>query len=331
MNKYLTLLILLSSASVFGQTSYEIKGFSEKYIGILTIEKGYEDALFNKGEISIFNTERNENVIQVFSDEFIFEKDNVLDVGNETLQLPYGSQNIILYQDFNFDGIKDIAVTDGQNNCDQASSFQVYLADDNGFIHSPEFTKLTQDYCGLFEVDDGKETIKTMISKGCCWHEYSEFKVLENIPIAIKIVQVSLNENGITEDCIEEKRVGNQMVQKEYSRIAGSADIIEVYSLSFEDGKKMEVYRAFAFDDFLFYVFVDENDKIELLYTDEFFYEESKLTLTFIHQDATYRIYSKGMTVHTGEKTVDWKAVSVRENGSLSSLSTLSLKNLNKE
>lgn len=59
----------------------------------------------------------------------------------------------MIYEDFNFDGKNDFAIMDGRFSCYGGPSFQVYLATANGFRHSPEFTRLAQEYCGMFEVN----------------------------------------------------------------------------------------------------------------------------------------------------------------------------------
>ena len=328
MNRYLIILLGLFSISVLGQTRYEIKGFSEKYIGVLTIEKGFENEVFKKGEISIVNTENNESVIKINSDELIFDLGNNGNIQTNILELPYGEQSIIIYEDFNFDGIKDLAVMDGQYSCYHGPSFQIYLANDNDLKHSPEFTRLAQDYCGMFQINYKTETINTMTKSGCCSHQFSAFKVKENKPVVIKIVERRSSTNGISVDYVENNRIGNKMVQEKYSLLSDDADIIEIYSLTFKNGKKMKLYRAFAFEDYLLYVFIDKNNKIELMYTDKFVFDKNKETLIFTNQRTTYLIYPKGILVNTPEKKVNMKAVSIGENTDLSSLSDLSLKNL---
>ena len=71
-------------------------------------------------------------LIKINSDELTFtlHKGKVL---ANVKELPYGKQSSILYEDFNFDGIKDFAIMDGQNSCYHGPSFQIYLATNKGF------------------------------------------------------------------------------------------------------------------------------------------------------------------------------------------------------
>lgn len=90
----------------------------------------------------------------------------------------------------------------------------------------------------------------------------------------------------------------------------------------------MNVFRAFAFEDYLFYVFRDKDSKIELLYRDEFVYNKNKNILTFINKNVEYKIDPGGILVKTPKKKVYLKAKEIGENVTLSSLSELKLKNL---
>lgn len=105
-------------------------------------------------------------------------------------------------------------------------------------------------------------------------------------------------------------------------------DINLVYSLNFENGKKMELYRAFNFDDFLFYVFTDKDKKIELLYRDDFTFDTEKNILKFETEDAIYHISNYEILVKTNSKKIVLKSKASSSNGSLKSLKDLKLKNL---
>ena len=70
----------------------------------------------------------------------------------------YNEQRYVLYDDYNFDGIKDLAFYDGNNGGYGFASYQIFLfskANDK-FVHSPSFTKLGQ-YQGMFELKKKQE------------------------------------------------------------------------------------------------------------------------------------------------------------------------------
>ena len=326
MNKILTLLLSLFSLSIFCQTKYEITRFSERYRGELFVDKGFEKEAFKKGEISVFEIDTNNKILTIKSDEFTFDLDIKGSAETNIVKLPYGRQSIIIYEDFNFDGKKDLAVMDGQYSCYHGPSFQIYLETEDGLKHSLEFTKLAQEYCGMFEVNSETGTIHTMTRSGCCWHQWSEFKVKENTPILMKIVERGLSVNGLTEDYVEKNRIGDKFVEQKYSYLSEESDIIGVYSMTFKNGKKMELFRVFAFEDYLIYAFTDKDNKIELLYSDTFVYNENENTLTFVNNSIEYKIYSGGILVKTPTKKINLKAESIGENVALANLFGLSSK-----
>lgn len=99
------------------------------------------------------------------------------------------AQKDYVINDFNFDGITDTAIFEGYNSCYHGPSYEIYLKKGDTLLYSPEFTKLTQEYCGMFDLNYETKTIHTMVKSGCCWHEYSTFKVINNIPKLISILE----------------------------------------------------------------------------------------------------------------------------------------------
>lgn len=328
MRNIVYLLLIFSSISGLAQTSYEISGFSNKYKGKLTIEKGYESEVFKKGEISIIEIKTNRTIINIQSDELAFELDEAGKVRTNIMELPYGEQSIIIHRDFNFDGNKDFAIMDGQFSCYHGPSFQIYLETDKGLVQSPEFTELAQEYCGMFNVNEDNQTISTMTKSGCCWHQYTEFEVIENIPVEKKSVEIGLNTNGILLDYIESEKINGNHIEKKYSTISEDADIILVHSIQFENGKEMRIYRAFQFDDILFYVFTDADKHIEFYFDGNFVYDSKRNTLTFFNNDTEYKIEEDRINVKMPIRSITMKATSYNKNTNLSSLKNLKINNL---
>lgn len=86
----------------------------------------------------------------------------------DTIDMGY---DYMIYQDFNFDGIKDFAITNElHGSCYGMTSYKIYLSSNGKFIFSPSFTKLTEEYCDMFQVDYNRKIISTFTKDGCCWH-----------------------------------------------------------------------------------------------------------------------------------------------------------------
>lgn len=158
---------------------YTIDNFSDNYYGKVQAEN--EELVFRKGWIAIYDKKNDEELIKLYSNELAFDLHDGKVKAN-ILSIPYGEQSLIQYQDFNFDGINDFAIMDGQFGCYHTPSFRVYLASEGSFLFNEDFTQLAQANCGMFDVDPSKKTISTMTKSGCCWHQYSVYKVENNIP-----------------------------------------------------------------------------------------------------------------------------------------------------
>ena len=193
--------------------TFTVEDFSEDYVGIVYISDTAE--VFSEGWVAIFEKKSKNQIIKVESEELAFTLHNGKLLAG-VKELPYGEQSLIMYEDYNFDGKKDFAIMDGQNSCYHGPSFQIYLATENGFEYSEDFTELAQVYCGMFDIDYNEKQISTMTKSGCCWHQYSTFVVENNRPVAIEIRQEGLHPTGVMLDIVEQKRINGKMTTQEY-------------------------------------------------------------------------------------------------------------------
>jgi len=174
---------------------YRIDNFSAYYYGKAQAEN--TDLIFRKGWVAIYDKKTNTELIKLYSNELAFDLHGGKVLAN-ILNIPYGEQSLIQYQDYNFDGIKDLAIMDGQNSCYHGPSFKIYLANNRSFHLNEDFTKLAQGGCGMFNLDPAKKMIFTMFKSGCCWHQYSNYIVENNVPkvVYIETVDASQDESG---------------------------------------------------------------------------------------------------------------------------------------
>lgn len=299
-------------------TTFLVDNFSDEYYGKVHISDTSE--VFSPGWISIIEKKTERELIKVDAEELTFDLHEGEILAN-IKELPYGEQSSILFEDFNFDGMKDFAIMDGQNSCYHGPSYQIFLATPKGFTLSPEFTSLAQDYCGMFDVDISTQRIFTMTKSGCCWHQFSEFKVKNNIPYPIKVVEESLSFSGLTWDYSEENLINEEIQYSDYQMLAVELNTKNLL-LQFEidKGKKMQI---FIFENQLHYAFLDAEEKIELLYSGDFQYDQKKNTLNFFNLNTQYSVYEDAIRITTSSKNQERKSIKGSQVGSL--------KNLNKE
>ena len=228
---------------------------------------------------------------------------------------------MLIYDDFNFDNKFDLAIKDGRYGCYGGPSYQVYLKQGKRFVHSEGFTELAQGNCGFFDIDEEKQTLHTMTKSGAAWHQYSDYKVINNKPVAVRIVEEEYNYKGLL-SILEKTRVNGKMVENQYQQLAmyeeGDDSSRYVYGFDLENGKKM-ILDSYD-EDHLYYAFADKDGKIELYYDGQFIYDAKQKTLSFTNKPVVYEINNKGITVKNSNKTVLLKTKPASKGGNLNNL-----------
>jgi hypothetical protein len=309
-------LVLAAAAVVCGQKTFEVQDFSKDYYGKVFIENPSE--VFSKGWVAIYQKKTNRQLIKVLSESLVSDTYEGKMKAN-VKELPYGEQSLIMYDDFNFDGIKDFAVMDGQNSCYGGPSFRIYLAGKakGTFTLNKSFTRLAQDYCGMFEINAKEKKISTMSKSGCCWHQFSEFIVVGNTPKAVKIVE---DEMGFPYNTVStETWNGKKMVKTMVRTIDFDENDVKIL-LSFKTVNNGSEVVLFSSGDQLNYAFINKTGDVSFAYPTDSGQENAGFTLdskekptahSFTNISAAYRIYEAG-----NEKI----GVEVKTNGKLSDI-----------
>ncbi len=324
------------SLMMFSQQTFVTDSFSDHYYGKVYVADTAE--VFSPGWIAIYKKGTDKELIRVESEELaVSYTDNSVAVNVK--ELPYGEQSVIMYEDFNFDGVKDFAIQDGQNSCYHGPSYQIYLADKGQFIFSTEFTSLAQDYCGMFGVNTEDKQLYTMTKSGCCWHQFARFDVVQNKPREIYRVEEGMDfsiPQFINTTTFEWN--GKKLV--ETSSVRNLSVDIKDHLFSFDIPTKKKKVVLFNSGDYMTYAFVNELDEVEFFYPNdkdtanfELTTRNDSDTLKFSTKDAQYIIYNTdtkvGIKVITKGKTYDMPGdVYTRESGRMFYLLDHGLTNL---
>lgn len=189
--------IALCIATLFTHVShanpvhYPIAHFSDDYHAMIEADGNtYKIHIYKKGQSQPIISQDSK-----LSDyDLMPNDDNKITVN--VAQIPYGEQSVLIFDDVNFDGKKDLALKTGNDSCYGGPSYNIYLAGGDGFVYSGEFSELAHNNCGMFGVETDRQSIRTMTKSGCCYHEYSRYRVVDGVPILYHrlIDQVSLPE-----------------------------------------------------------------------------------------------------------------------------------------
>ena len=346
MKNLFSIILVLIFTNSFAQNEFSIKiqDFSQDFEG--RIESNVDDTIVvSKYEefvppyvIRIIDKKTNFEALKAYTSNF---PDYLLNENHEAIpnvmELPYGSQSVLIYEDFNFDGIKDFALMNGYNSCYSGPSFDIYLVDKNRKIeYNESFSDLSNNYCGMFQTDPETKTIHTMTKSGCCWHQFSEFKIIENVPKPVRIIEESYL---MTNDFVEVREItyqdGKETIQTKnyFPWEEFNSEIIFSFDLE-KSGKKLLVYQT---GKILHYVLILEDEEVEFHYPEAYYDEEKQETiygnfvydldqntLFFENSDAEYTIYETdkklGIKVETKGKTYDLKGKKSTVTGTLKEL-----------
>jgi hypothetical protein len=336
------LLFVISTGVVFGQKTFEVQDFSDDFYGKVYLEQPSE--VFSKGWVAIYTKKTNRQLIKVVADE-LTSPDEEGKIKANVKELPYGEQSMIMYEDFNFDSIKDFAIMDGQNSCYHGPSFKIYLGTKvkNKFVLNPAFTTLAQEYCGMFEVNAEKKTLSTMVKSGCCWHQFSEYIIVGNAPKAVKIIEEDATKFPLLEVSTETWN-GKKMVKTTSRKLDANEENGIKVLFSFKTTTGGDEIALLSSEEMLYYVFINEKQDVDFAYpTDSeseqeepvFTFESNanQSTLSFTNKNATYKIYETpdgkiGVRVDAGAKSSDISGNPSTRKGSLSQLKGEKLTNV---
>src|SRR5690606_16595219 len=189
MKYFFSIISLFAFAELFAQNQFPIaiEDFSEEFKAVIalnekdTIVSNAYDEFKPEYVVKVTNKKTNSIALEAYSSDF---PDYLFNEKNEAIpnikELPHGSQSVLIYEDVNFDGIKDFAIMNGYFSCYSGPNFDIFLVDKNRKItYSEAFSELSCLYCGMFQVDEETKSMHTMTKSGCCWHQFSEFKIIE--------------------------------------------------------------------------------------------------------------------------------------------------------
>ena len=116
----------------------------------------------------------------------------------------------------------------------------------------------------MFEVNQEEKTISTMTKDGCCWHQFSEYKVINNIPKAVKIVEEDERNFPIL-DTTTETLTGGRMVKTSARTFDfDNEDVKTLLSFKTKNGEKQVV--LYSNQSQLGYALINKSGNVEFAY-----------------------------------------------------------------
>ncbi|HKX83226.1 MAG TPA: hypothetical protein VJL58_03310 [Pyrinomonadaceae bacterium] len=178
-------MVLMFAAFVSAQTTFEINNAS-KYFDV-KVKVAECDEYFCRGKASFsFHRKGAARPYQV-----IDLPDTLVQLGDKgkplvNVTMLYDEQSVVNIDDYNFDGMDDVAICDGDNGSYGGPSYRVYLSSRSAgkFVYNAAFSELGQRL-GMFTVNKKRKTLETFDKSGCCWHISERYAVVNDRPVKI--------------------------------------------------------------------------------------------------------------------------------------------------
>jgi hypothetical protein len=192
------LMIFIAATSVAAQKTFDLKNAS-KYFDI-RVKVAACDELFCRGKAVFSFYKKGASMPYQVID---FSK-TLIQLGSSgsplvNVNLLYDAQSVVNVGDFNFDGMDDIALCDGEDGSYGGPSYRVYLSSRAAgkFVFNKPLTDLGR-HLAMFTVDRRNKTLETFDKSGCCWHITERYKVVRDRPVKVfeEVEDATADPNG---------------------------------------------------------------------------------------------------------------------------------------
>jgi len=171
-------MFLAVCSSVLAQKTFEFKNSSKIYQVRLALEKCDESVCSGEAKFSISRKGR-KKAFQTLTTSTEFKAPGATRLKPNVL---HDQGHLVFFEDYNFDGVKDLAIRDGNHNYDEGPSYQIYLFSPKTkrFVHNRAFTNLNQNkYVGAMQVDQKKKVLRVFSRIYSRWESTEEFIVVK--------------------------------------------------------------------------------------------------------------------------------------------------------
>lgn len=212
MKKTILILILLLAISNVssGQKKFTIKDGSKNYWAIINVENFANNDCSGAGSVSLFDKSTDTLFQSVNSDNLCFYVKGDVNSDDNFTEL-YGEQSPLIFDDFNFDGYEDIAISNGNNGSYGMPSYDVYLYNSEAkqFTKDIKLTEIASTNLGMFRTEKSKKRIITYNKSGCCWHITTEYEITNNEIVKVNELEEDATDGSKYVTVTERKLINN--------------------------------------------------------------------------------------------------------------------------
>jgi hypothetical protein len=192
------LVSLIAATSIAAQKTFELKNAS-KYFDVKVQVAKCDDEYCSGPATFSFYKKGSSTPYQVIN---LPDTQIQLETGGEPLvndTLLYDEQSVINVDDYNFDGMEDVALCTGSNGSYGMPAYNIYLSSRAAgkFVYNTALSKLGS-HLGMLTVDKKNKTLETFDKSGCCWHITERYKVVNDRPVKVfeEVEDATVNPNS---------------------------------------------------------------------------------------------------------------------------------------
>jgi hypothetical protein len=182
-----------------------------KYFAKISLANCKDGLCSGNANIKIFDQESHKEIQSFVSADLDFALTENQDPKNDTVTLSK-DQSPVIFGDFNFDGLEDIAIRNGSNELYSAPSYDVYLLKNNqSFTFSKDLTRLASNNLGMFTIDKKNKLLTVDQKDGSYYHKTISYKFDTKkglIEVSSTIEDASIGDNVVV---IKQKIVDGKM------------------------------------------------------------------------------------------------------------------------
>lgn len=152
------------------QNYFELTNVSNGFNVVVSMETCTENKCSGKATVDLYDKNTMKKYQSFSSSDFY------LDLNENHKPVSDSLKNSVVFGDFNFDGLEDFAIRNGNTN-HESPFYEVYLNDGSKqqFVLNDELTNLVRSNSGMFKTDSEHKKIIAYQKNGCCWNLTSEY------------------------------------------------------------------------------------------------------------------------------------------------------------
>lgn len=217
MNKYFlafTLLLLATVGVLAQEQTILLKGESKKYDLKVKIDscKTSDDICYDKGTVYVMRKNQTEPFQTIEMEEMYLTLDTGKTLDGKPVELGKDELYGVSFYDYNFDGMEDLVVSNGNYKPYGGISSNVYLYTKGKFVKHAGLSELETEYMTV-EVDRKRRIIEAFVKSGCCFHETTRFRLINNKLVKIYVYTEEWQDSD-TATVTTETLVGKKWIRK---------------------------------------------------------------------------------------------------------------------